>query len=116
MGTQNFDKIAQKLSIYLPLAKIASSDAHIFWAIGAGRTEFPGNTAADLRLALENNTTIPIPYEEEFSARAVISWMRRIAMRRLGYASDARSASTPINTQPISSSMIQKIKKKRDGK
>jgi predicted metal-dependent phosphoesterase TrpH len=46
MGTQNFDKIAQKLSIYLPLAKIASSDAHIYWAIGAGRTEFPGETAA----------------------------------------------------------------------
>ncbi len=115
MGTQNFDKIAQKLSIYLPLAKIASSDAHIFWAIGAGRTEFPGETAADLRMALEKNTTVPIPYEEEFSAKAVISWVRRIAMRRLGYASDARSASTPINTQPMSSSMIQRIKKKRDG-
>lgn len=119
MGTQNFDKIAQKLSIYLPLAKIASSDAHIYWAIGAGRTEFPGETAADLRMALEKNTTVPIPYEEEFSAKAVISWVRRIAMRRLGgYASDARSASTPIITQQMSSSMIQKLKrknKKEDG-
>jgi len=117
MGTQNFDKIAQKLSIYLPLAKIASSDAHIYWAIGAGRTEFPGKTAADLRMALEKNTTIPIPYLEEFSAKAVISWVRRITMRRLGgYASDARSASTPIITQQMSSSMIQRLKKKRDGK
>ncbi len=116
MGTQNFDKIAQKLSIYLPLAKIASSDAHIYWAVGAGRTEFPGETAGDLRIALEKNTTIPIPYEEEFSARAVLSWVRRITMKRFGYASDARSASTPIVTQQMSSSMIQKIKKKRDGK
>jgi hypothetical protein len=117
MGTQNFDKIAQKISIYLPLAKIASSDAHIFWAIGAGRTEFPGETALDLRAALEKNTTIPIPYEEESSAKAVMSWVRRIALRRFGgYASDARSASTPIITQQMSSSMIQRIKKKRDGK
>ena len=114
MGTQNFDKIAQKLSIYLPLAKIASSDAHIFWAIGAGRTEFPGKTSADLRMALEQNTTVPIPYEEEFSAKAILSWVHRITLRRFGYASDARSASTPINTQPISNSMIKRIRKKRD--
>lgn len=116
MGTQNFDKIAQKLSIYLPLAKIASSDAHIFWAIGAGRTEFPGETSTDLRMALEKNTTVPIPYEEEFSAKAILSWVHRITLRRFGYASDARSASTPIDTRPISNSMIQRIKKKRDGK
>jgi predicted metal-dependent phosphoesterase TrpH len=115
MGTQNFDKIAQKLSIYLPLAKIAASDAHIFWAIGAGRTEFPGETAKDLRAALENNTTVPIPYKEEFSPKAILSWVHRITLRRFGYASDARSVSTPINTQPMSSSMIQRIKRKRDG-
>lgn len=116
MGTQNFDKIAQKISIYLPLAKIASSDAHIYWAIGAGRTEFPGKTAADLRIALEKNTTVPIPYEEESSARAVMSWVRRIAMRRFGgYASDTKSASTPIVTKPMSNSMLQKIKKKKGG-
>lgn len=112
-GTQKFDKVAQKLSVFLPLAKIASSDAHIYWAIGAGRTEFPGKTAQDLRLALETNTTVPIPYEGESSARAVLSWMRRITMRRFGYASDAASASTPIDTQQLTDSMIMKIKKKR---
>lgn len=115
MGTQNFDRVAQKLSIYLPLAKIAASDAHIFWAIGAGRTEFPGETAKDLRAALENNTTVPVPYEEEFSAKAILSWVHRITLRKFGYASDARSISTPINTQPISNSMIKRIRKKRDG-
>lgn len=113
MGTQNFDKIARKISVYLPLAKIASSDAHIYWAVGAGRTEFPGRTAQDLRTALENNTTVPIPYEEEFSAKAILSWVHRITLRRFGYASDARSASTPINTQPLSSTIRRKMKVKR---
>ena len=116
MGTQNFDKVARKIAVYLPLAKIASSDAHIYWAVGAGRTEFPGKTAQDLRAALENNATVPIPYEEEFSAKAIISWVRRITMRRFGYASDARSASTPIHTRPLSDSMLQKVKRKRGDK
>ena len=116
MGTQNFDKVARKIAVYLPLAKIAASDAHIYWAVGAGRTEFPGKTAQDLRTALENNATVPIPYEEEFSAKAIISWVRRITMRRFGYASDARSASTPIHTSPLSDSMLQKVKRKQGKK
>ncbi|MDP1548023.1 MAG: PHP domain-containing protein [Anaerolineales bacterium] len=114
MGTQNFDRVARKIAVFLPFAKIASSDAHIYWAIGAGRTEFPGKTARDLRTALEKNTTIPIPYEEEFSARVILSWVRRITMRRFGYASDARSISSPISTKPLSHSMIRRIRKKQD--
>ncbi|MBN8580762.1 MAG: PHP domain-containing protein [Anaerolineae bacterium] len=112
MGTQNFDRVAQKLSIYLPLAKIASSDAHIYWAVGAGRTSFSGTTARELRMALETNTTVPIPYEGESSSKAVLSWVRRIMMRQFGYASDARSASTPVDTQQISNSTLIKIKNK----
>lgn len=112
MGTQAFDGIAQKLSIYLPLAKIASSDAHVYWAIGAGRTEFPGETAKDLRNALENNTTNPIPYKEEFSARAIFSWVRRMTLRKFGYASDTSSASQPINTKKLTENFVRRIKKK----
>jgi predicted metal-dependent phosphoesterase TrpH len=114
MSTQAFDSVAQKLSIYLPLAKMAASDAHIYWAVGAGRTEFSGTTAKDLRNAIENNTTIPIPYEEEFSAKAALSWVRRIALRRFGgYASDNTSATQPIHTQKMSNSFIGKIRKKK---
>jgi predicted metal-dependent phosphoesterase TrpH len=116
MGTQNFDRVVRKLSVFLPFAKIASSDAHIYWAIGAGRTKFPGKTARDLRTALEENTTVPIPYEGESSARAVLSWMHRITMRTFGYASDTASASTPIDTKPISASMIKRVRKQKDGK
>lgn len=116
MGTQNFDRIVQKLSIYLPLAKIASSDAHIYWAIGAGRTEFAGTTANDLRAAIETNSTIPIPYEEEFSARAILSWVHRIALRRFGYASDAITSTQPIKSRPLTDTMRRRIIKiKKDG-
>lgn len=114
MGTQNFDRVVQKLSIYLPLAKIASSDAHIYWAIGAGRTEFTGKTSNDLRAAIETNTTVPIPYEEEFSARAVLSWVHRITLRRFGFASDSKSITTPIKSIQITDTMQKRIKIKRD--
>ena len=112
MSTQSFDTVAQKLSIYLPLAKIGSSDAHVYWAVGAGRTEFPGETAQDLRNALEKMTTIPIPYQEEFSPKALLSWARRMMLRKFGYASDSKSATQPINTQKMSQSFIQRTKKK----
>jgi predicted metal-dependent phosphoesterase TrpH len=113
MSTQSFDTVAQKLSVYLPLAKIASSDAHVYWAIGAGRTEFPGETAQDLRNALDQMTTVPIPYQEEFSAKTILSWARRMTLRKFGYASDSKSASQPINTQRMSQSFIQRTKKKK---
>ena len=112
MSTQSFDTVAQKLSVYLPLAKIGSSDAHVYWAIGAGRTEFPGETAQDLRNALDQMTTVPIPYKEEFSTKAILSWVHRITLRRFGYASDSKSASQPIDTQKMSQSFIQRTKKK----
>lgn len=113
MCTQAFDSVAQKLSIYLPLAKIAASDAHIYWAVGAGRTQFPGETAQDIRNALENNTTIPIPYKEDFSTIALLSWMRRMTLRKFGYASDNKSILQPINTQKMSQSFIQMIRRNK---
>ncbi len=112
-GTHSFDKVARKLSVFLPFAKVASSDAHIYWSIGAGRSEFPGKTAQDLRRALENNATVPILYEGESSARALLSWARRITMRKFGYASDTSSLASPINTTHLSDSMVRKIQKKQ---
>jgi predicted metal-dependent phosphoesterase TrpH len=112
MSTQSFDTVAQKLSVYLPLAKIASSDAHVYWAVGTGRTEFPGETAQDLRNALDQMTTVPIPYKEEFSPKTILSWARYMTLRKFGYASDSKSATQPINTQKMSQSFIQRTKKK----
>lgn len=101
MSTQAFNKLAQKLSIFLPLAKIGSSDAHVYQTIGSARTEFKGSTAVDFKAALENRTTVPILYETEDTAKDLLNWVRRITLRKFGFASDSKSAATPINTQPL---------------
>lgn len=112
MATRAFNETAEKLSVFLPLAKTAASDAHVYWAIGVGRTQFRGSSADDLRAALENASTIPIPYEGQMPAPPLLSWIRRIFLRRLGYVSDAVSASSPINTQRFDRSALLKAMKK----
>jgi len=98
MTTQPFDETVQKVSGYLPFAKTAGSDAHVYWAIGTGMTEFNGTNATELRTALENATTIPHPYEEDLMRKYIFNWLRRITLRRLGYVSD-HSAEETIQTQ-----------------
>jgi predicted metal-dependent phosphoesterase TrpH len=112
MGTRSFNGVAQKLAIYLPLARVGSSDSHVYWTIGGARTEFPGRTAHDLRDALNHNTTMPILSEENFSFKIVLSWFRYMLLRKLGYLSDTISAAEPINTQRITQSFIMNMKKK----
>ena len=99
MTTQPFDERVQRLSAYLPFAKTAGSDAHVYWAIGTGKTEFNGTTAAELRTALEAGTTIPHPYEEDIMRKYLFNWLRRITMRKLGYVSDNVEPDEAIQTQ-----------------
>jgi predicted metal-dependent phosphoesterase TrpH len=112
MATRVFNVTAEKLSAYLPLARTGASDAHVYWAIGVGRTQFKGSTADDLRAALDTAATIPIPFEGDMPASPILSWVRRIFLRRLGYASDANSASSPINTQRFDRNVFLKAMKK----
>jgi predicted metal-dependent phosphoesterase TrpH len=113
LGTTAFNGIAQKLAVYLPLARIGSSDAHVYWTIGHARTEFPGKSAAALREALNRNTTNPIMNEEKLGPRFVLSWLRYMVLRKLGYASDTHSAAQPINTQRMTRSFIMKAMKSK---
>lgn len=108
MTTQPFDEKVQKISSYLPFAKTAGSDAHVYWAIGTGITEFQGNTAAELRIALENATTIPHPYEEDLMRKYIFNWLRRITLRRFGYVSDHRDLEEPIQTQRMNLQFTKK--------
>ena len=50
---------AEKLRWELGIPGFGGSDAHILEDIGAGHTIFPGQSAADLRAALENGHVIP---------------------------------------------------------
>jgi len=110
MTTQPFDEKVQRLSAYLPFAKTAGSDAHVYWAIGTGTTEFLGTTAAELRTSLQNATTIPHPYEEDLMRKYIFNWLRRITMRRLGYVSDHAKTEETIQTQHMD---LRFTKKKR---
>jgi hypothetical protein len=89
LTTQPFDERVQRLSAYLPFSKTAGSDAHVYWAIGTGKTEFKGKTAADFRIALEQGITIAHPYQKDMMRKYLFNWLRRINMRKLGYVSHA---------------------------
>jgi len=99
MTTQPFDERVQRLSAYLPFAKTAGSDAHVYWAIGTGKTEFEGTTAKEFRTALENGSTIPHLYEKELMTKYLVNWFRRITLRRLGYVSHASAIEDRVSTQ-----------------
>lgn len=99
LTTQPFDERVQRLSAYLPFSKTAGSDAHVYWAIGTGKTEFKGKTAADFRTALEQGITIAHPYEKDMMRKYLFNWLRRITMRKLGYVSHAATTEESISTQ-----------------
>ena len=114
MSTRNFSETVEKLSVYLPLAKTASSDAHVYWAVGVGRTQFNGSSADELRVALDKATTVAIPFDGQMPAAPLLSWARRIFLRGMGYASDATSASSPVNTQRFDrNALLKKMTKKK---
>ena len=96
MGHEIFTRQVKQLASELPLAQIGSSDSHIHWTIGSGRTGFEGHTLDDLRAALENRTTIPIPAPYSFSLRPILNWMGMVLLRRFGYVSDNLDPEKPM--------------------
>lgn len=96
MGHQIFNHLAQKISPWLPLAKTAGSDSHVYWTVGIGQTGFAGFTAADLRRALENMATIPIPAPTKFSLAPILGWMGSVILRRFGYVAQNLASDLPI--------------------
>ncbi len=111
MTTQPFDSMVQKVSEYIPLAKTAGSDAHVYWAIGTGKTEFEGATAAELKNALTNIKTIAHPYKEDLMRRYIFNWLRRITLRGFGFVSD-HSVTDSIDTQRLDLRFTRRRKKK----
>jgi hypothetical protein len=96
MGHQIFNHLAQKISPWLPLAKTAGSDSHVYWTVGIGQTGFAGFTAADLRRALENMSTIPIPAPTKFTLAPIVGWMGSVILRRFGYVAQNLASDLPI--------------------
>lgn len=99
MGYQIFNHLVQKISPWLPLARTAGSDSHVYWTVGIGQTAFPGLSAADLRRALENMATIPIPAPTKFTLAPILGWMGHVILRRFGYVAQNLSPEGPIVIQ-----------------
>jgi predicted metal-dependent phosphoesterase TrpH len=65
---------ARILANGLDIAHVGNSDAHVVDAIGIGATEFEGNSAADLLIALKNKTTKVRRQKEWSTFRVLSSW------------------------------------------
>jgi hypothetical protein len=76
----------------LPVAQVGSNDAHIFWSVGIGGTEFPGCTANDFRRALVDRKTQPLTLPGIFAAKNLVGWILHYDLKRAGWV--------PSNPQP----------------
>lgn len=83
---------------HLHLAEAGGSDAHFLPAVGAGYTEFPGHTPADLRQAISDRSTLgvclPHPSLREIGVGQVVRQTYRGLMstpRAQGWGPTARS-------------------------
>jgi len=78
-----FNWRSQKAADKLPLAHIASSDAHIASMIGAGVTGFEGSTSRELRQAIQRRSTQPQQINYERPMRIFLRWLRLFIGRKL---------------------------------
>jgi len=76
---------AQALADTLPVARIGSSDAHMFWMIGTGAILFPGRSAQDLHQALETRQTQPVSGQPFTRLNLLAAWLMRYALRTAGW-------------------------------
>ncbi len=78
---------AHILAMSLKIVGTGSSDAHIIETIGFGVTEFKGETAMDVRRALENRTTKARKQKEWSVFRILGSWGARYARSAMTWSS-----------------------------
>jgi len=99
MGHQIFNHLAQKISPWLPLAKTAGSDSHVYWTVGMGQTGFQGTGVTDLYESLATMATTPIPSPRKFSPAPLIGWMGHVLLRHFGVVAQNFSPDGPIKIQ-----------------
>jgi predicted metal-dependent phosphoesterase TrpH len=87
---------AKALADSLPVAQVGSSDAHIFWSVGIGGTEFPGRTAADFRRALIDRKTWPLTLPGIFAAKNLVGWILHYGLKRAGWITSNPQPHLPL--------------------
>jgi predicted metal-dependent phosphoesterase TrpH len=71
-----YNRHSQQIAGGLPLAHIASSDAHLASMIGSAITHFEGSTAQELRQAIQSRATRPEQLNHENPQRVFFRWLR----------------------------------------
>jgi predicted metal-dependent phosphoesterase TrpH len=89
----------QELARKFPLAHIGSSDAHVFWGIGRGVTEFPGGNMIDLRQALVNHTTSAHGAPGIITLLPIFSWIWHISLRKAGWVTSNQQPNLPLTLE-----------------
>lgn len=80
----------------LPLAQAGNSDAHVPWGVGMGYTEFPGNSAAELRVALLQRTTRAYGAPGFITLKPIFHWLWNYALKRAGWVSSNYQPQLPL--------------------
>jgi predicted metal-dependent phosphoesterase TrpH len=91
-----FNQRSQKAAATLPLAQIASSDAHIASMIGAAVTHFEGSSVRDLRRAIQRRATQPEQVNHESPLRIFIRWLRLYLPQKMGGIFIKRQITQPL--------------------
>jgi hypothetical protein len=87
---------ALRIARQLPVAQVGSSDAHINWMIGHGATQFPGQTAADLRQALVERQTTALGTDQMTMKDMLFGFIPRLVLRYAGWVSWNATPSEPL--------------------
>jgi hypothetical protein len=85
-----FNSYSRKAAERLPLARVASSDAHLASMIGAAITHFEGQTCLDLRRALERRMSRPELVNHESATAVFMRWLQAYVQTRLPSSGLAR--------------------------
>lgn len=90
------DVCAHILSKRLPLAQVGCSDSHVDWMIGLGATEFPGESAAELRQALISRQVKARISRQMNWGDFTLRYVPRLVLRYAGWVSWNKEPSEPL--------------------
>jgi predicted metal-dependent phosphoesterase TrpH len=94
--------VVERQSRSLPLAQVGNSDAHILRMIGQGATIFSGNTAQELRYALEAKTTGVYKGNGLNGLNVMRDYLPHFFLRKFGWVTHNHHPQDPLRLERLS--------------
>lgn len=88
--------LVEAMAQTLPLAQVGNSDAHILQTIGHGSSKFEGQTACELRTALEQATTRVRKGQGLDGFGVIRNYLPRYLLRKLGWVAFNAKPTAPL--------------------